>query len=266
MRGLTGQKVVITGAAGGMGKALAEKFASEGADLILLDIAEEGLEKLKQHLADHHIRAASYICDVSDTVSVTKCAETIAEKHGLVDFLINNAGILPKAVPIEKLDVDSWDRVFAINVRGAFLCAQQFGSQMLQKSAGSIVNIASIAASLPLAQPAYTPAKAAILALTRQIAVEWGPRGIRANSVSPGMIMTPLTCDIYKDEAVYALRHQAVASRRIGNSEDIACVAAFLCAHDANYINGQDIVVDGGFGLTQLMRMQPPAVQPQPPY
>lgn len=263
---LLGKTVVITGAAGGMGHAMAKKFGQEGAKLLLLDITEKGLQETRQTLHNIGFDADTYICDVSDIKSIENCASAIFEKHGAVDCLINNAGILPPATPLEKLDPQIWDRVFSINVRGAFLCAQQFGLQMLQKKSGSIVNIASIAATFPLGQPAYTPAKAAILALARQIAVEWGPHGLRANSVSPGMIMTPMTTKIYEDKAVLEMRSRAVASRRIGKADDIAAVAAYLCSDDASYINGQDIVVDGGFGLTALMRMQPLAAQPQPPY
>jgi NAD(P)-dependent dehydrogenase (short-subunit alcohol dehydrogenase family) len=134
-----------------------------------------------------------------------------------------------------------------VNLRGALLCAQALVPMMFEREAGSIVNVASIAAQVPTRVGAYGPTKAALQALTRQMAVEWGPRGLRANAVSPGMIRTPLSEPHYRDEGTLAARTSRIPARRLGLPADIADAVCFLASDASAYINGQDIVVDGGF-------------------
>ncbi len=263
---LAGKVVVITGAAGGMGISIATLMAEQGAVLALLDRDEDRLNQTTSNLRTAGAVCEPIVCDLGEPSQIENAAAFAESKFGAVDVLVNNAGILPRAEGLETLSPETWDLMFKINVRAPFLCAQHFCKSMLKRGSGSIVNVASIAAKLPNSHGAYSATKAAVVALTRQMAVEWGPRGLRANSVSPGMILTPMTQAVYEDRDVLNLRAGAVASRRIGQSSDIANAIAWLSSDQAAYVNGQNIEVDGGFGLTALMRMQPKDLQPQPPY
>lgn len=245
---LDGRTVVVTGAGGGLGRAIVTQLAALGARVVQVDLPE-AMGNLQ---GDHPALG----CDVTQEGAVAAAARAVCERYERCDVLVNNAAVLPLAVPLDQLSAAQWDRVMDVNLKGAFLCARHFGASMLAAKSGSIVNVASVAAVLPNAAGAYGPSKAAILALTRQIAVEWGPQGVRANAVSPGLVRTPMSEGFYTDPANYERRAAAVASRRIGSPEDVASVVAFLASDASSYVNGQEIVVDGGFLLTALMNLQ----------
>jgi len=257
---LDGRVAVVTGAAGGIGAAIVERLAALGASVALLDLphAVPGLEKTVQALPGRGIAAA---CDISDPASVAAAAESVKAGIGACDILVNNAGILAPHSPLQGLSLESWERSMAINLRGPFLCTQAFGAQMLERGRGSIVNIGSIAGSKPNASPAYSVSKAGLLALTRHTAVEWGPRGIRSNAVSPGFIRTPLSAVHYTSDEVLQWRIGLVPVRRLGTVADIADAVAFLACDASGFVNGQDLTVDGGFLETPLMHAQPKADQ-----
>jgi NAD(P)-dependent dehydrogenase (short-subunit alcohol dehydrogenase family) len=158
--------------------------------------------------------------------------------------LVNNAGILERA-PLEEHPIDVWDRVISVNLRGYFVCTQAFGRLMLAGDGGSIVNVSSLAGESPShANGAYCASKAGVLALTRSTAVEWGPRGVRANAVSPGYMPTAMTGHIDADEAATRLR--SVPLGRAAETAEIASVIAFLAGPDASYLSGVNVRVDGG--------------------
>lgn len=260
---LDGRVAVVTGAAGGIASGIVERLSELGARLVLLDINEDGLRALEKRLAASGRGALALRCDVSSAQQVAAASEHVARELGGCQLLVNNAGVLPPASSIEQQSVQGWDESLAVNLRGVFLCTQHFGRSMLQRRAGSIVNLGSIGAQTPNASPPYAAAKAAVLAFTRQTAVEWGPRGVRANSVSPGFVRTPLSEHMYAQTDLARTRSAMVPLRRLGMPSDIAAVVAFLLSDAAAYVNGQDLQVDGGFMQTTLMNAQHPDHRPE---
>lgn len=251
---LEGRVAVVTGGAGGLGLAICDTLQAMGARVVQADISH----------AQTPVEAPGLLkvrCDIADPASVAALARITHERFGRCDVLVNNAAISASPVSLETLPVDLWDRIFAVNVRGALLCAQAFVPSMFARQAGSIVNIASISARSPTRVGAYGSTKAALHALTQQMAVEWGPRGIRANSISPGMIRTPLSEKHYHDESVVQARVARIPARRLGTPMDIAGAVAFLASDASAYVNGEDLVVDGGFlkaSLSNLYAHTPP--------
>ena len=238
---------VITGAAGGIGRAIAATFADAGARVALLDRDEAGCHEAAHELRSNGVDAIAITCDIADAASVNRARDHVERQFGHADVLVNNAGLL-RAGGIEDIGLDAWNAMLAVNLTGYMLCAQAFGRGMLARGAGSIVHIASVAAHHPQTwSGAYSPSKAGIAMLSRQLAAEWGARGVRSNTVCPGMIRTPLSKAFYEQGDVEARRSAMTASRRIGEPGDIAQAVAFLASRRASYVNGAELAVDGGF-------------------
>ena len=198
-------------------------------------------------------------CDVTDAVAVGRTAEEI----GPVDVLVNNAGAW-RFGSLENTTSDDFAFAIDVNLKGPFNCVQAFGREMLERGEGTIVNVVSIAAKH--ANPSvgsYGPSKAALLSLTEQIALEWGPRGIRCNAVGPGLVPTPGTGDVYDDPSVRRIREAAIPMRRLANPVDIANVVSFLVSADAAYVTGQVIYVDGGLSKSLMTLLPRPSEMPQ---
>lgn len=239
---------VVTGAARGIGAAIVARLTAAGYDVVGIDL--DGDDR-----SDDGVIA----CDVADHAAVQR----VAAEVGPVDVLVNNAGIW-RFGPIEEADPGDVALVMAVNFGGTFNCTQAFGRSMLDRG-GSIVNVVSIAAhSANPSVGAYSPSKSAVLAFTRQTAVEWGPRGVRANAVGPGFVPTEGTADVYDDTAVRSVRAGAVPMRRLGTPEDVAAVVAFLAGDDAAYVNGQVVYVDGGITESLMTLIPRPAGVPGP--
>ncbi|MEN5299396.1 SDR family oxidoreductase [Brucella sp. TWI559] len=250
--GLNGKTVVVTGAGGGIGQALARAFAGQGTRVVLLDRDTQRTAPLAENLGGGALALA---CDLSRPDDVAAAAAKV-EAEGGADILVNNAGIL-RPGPLESVSEADWSAMLAVNLTGYLAAAQAFGRGMIARGGGALVHVASIAGTQPQpASGAYSASKAAILMLSRQLAFEWGPKGIRSNSLSPGLVRTPLSEPFYKDEKVKAAREAMVPMRRIAMPEDMADVALFLASPRASYVTGQDLVVDGGLSQS-LMGMVP---------
>lgn len=236
---------VITGAARGIGLAIAQKFLAESYQVAILDIDAVTLAQTAARL-NEHFEVLPIECDVADPQQVTTSIDQVAERFGRIDALVNNAGIAVFK-PMLETSFDEWARVLAVNLSGPFLCTQACAPVMLKTGSGSVVNIASIsgvrASTLRIA---YGTSKAALIHLTKQQAVELGNLGIRVNAVAPGPVETAMAQQVHSAD-IRTSYHDAIPLKRYGTVEEIAQAVAFLCSDAASYINGQTLAVDGGF-------------------
>lgn len=245
--GLESKICVVTGAAGGIGFNVAQTLAQAGARVAILDLNASGsvqaAEKIREATG---VQTLGLGCDTTRPESVQTAAQEIAKTLGACDVLVNNAGVLRPAA-LADITLEQWNMVMAVDVTGYLICSQVFGREMVKRGSGVLVHVASIAAHFP--QPwsgAYSPAKSAAAMLSKQLAAEWGPYGIRSNAVCPGMIRTPLSAKFYEDPKTEEGRKAMTASRRIGEPQDIANAVAFLASPRSSYVNATEIVVDGG--------------------
>jgi len=254
--GLARRVCVVTGAASGIGAAIATELVRAGAHVALLDRDGDAVDGVARSLAAEGGTAIGLACDVSDEAAVQAVAQRVRETLGPCTALVNNAGVL-RASPLATVSLDVWNQVLAVNLTGYLLCARSFVPQMREQGGGSIVHTASIAGLNPqTGSGAYSASKAGVLLLSRQMAAEWGPQGIRSNAVCPGMIRTALSARFYEEPGFEQKRAQLTASRRIGEPIDIANPVLFLLSDRAGYMNGAEILVDGGMD-TMLMDLVP---------
>jgi NAD(P)-dependent dehydrogenase (short-subunit alcohol dehydrogenase family) len=244
--GLQGKVCVVSGAGGGIGRAIALGMAEAGASVVLLDNNGDACRATAEALGPTGAKTLALECDIADPDSVA-AAERAARAVGPCDVLVNNAGML-RAGPLTTVSMEDWNRLLAVNLTGYLLCAQAFGKAMIERGRGAIVHTASIAGSNAQGfSGAYSVSKAGVLMLSRQLAVEWGPHGVRSNVMSPGLVRTPMSETFYQDPQVLQRRSAAIPLGRIGTPEDMAQVVMFLASDRAAFVNGQEIIVDGGF-------------------
>lgn len=255
--GLEGRVCAVTGAASGIGLATAQALAAAGATVAVLDRKGDAAAEVAHALAAQHgVRALGLACDIGDEAAVRDAAAVVRRELGAVYGLVNNAGFL-RAGTLEDVSLADWNAVLAVNLTGQLLCAREFGRDMLAAGQGAIVHIASIAALHPQTRSgAYSASKAGVLLLNKQLAAEWGPRGVRSNAICPGMIRTALSAKFYEVPGFEAARAAVTASRRVGEPQDIAEPAAFLLSERSAYVNGTELLVDGGLEC-MLMDMVP---------
>ena len=254
--GLSGRVCVVTGGGGGIGRAVASSLARAGAQVAAIDLDERGLEATRAELRELGRGHIVTRCDTSSIDSVAAASETIEKALGPCGVLVNTAAILRPGA-LDTLSLAEWNGVLAVNLTGYFLCAQAFGRQMRQLGRGSLVHIASIAGSNAQGQSgAYSVSKAGVIMLSRQLASEWGPQGIRSNVVSPGMVITPMSQAFYDTAGVTERRSAVVPMRRVGMPQDMADAILFLASDRASYVNGDEITVDGGY-VNMLMNLVP---------
>ncbi|MBF6589553.1 MAG: beta-ketoacyl-ACP reductase [Ktedonobacterales bacterium] len=247
---LDGRVALVTGAARGIGAATARRLAQEGARVALADLDAEGSAALATELGAAGTEALSLTCDVADAAQVQQTVDRTLERFERLDILVNNAGILRDNL-LFKMSEDDWDRVLAVHLRGAFLCARAAQRVMVRQTYGRIVSVSSTSALGNRGQANYSAAKAGLQGLTRTLAIELGPFGITANAVAPGFIDTDMTRATAQrlgvtPEQLQSGAAQSIPLRRIGQPSEVASVIAFLASDDASYVSGQVIYVAGG--------------------
>ena len=253
---LQGKVCAVTGAASGIGAAIATSLAAAGARVAVLDRDASGAQKLVETLVSGGFEAMSVVCDIADEAQTLAAAAEVRERLGPCEVLVNNAGFL-RSGSLQDIPLNDWNEVLAVNLTGYLLCARAFGADMQKSGRGSIVHVASISAHFPQSHSgAYSASKSGVLLMSRQLAVEWGALGIRSNAICPGMIRTPLSAKFYEEPGFEARRAAVTASRRVGEPQDIADVALFLASPRSSYVNGAEIAVDGGMS-SMLMDMVP---------
>jgi NAD(P)-dependent dehydrogenase (short-subunit alcohol dehydrogenase family) len=233
---LDGRTALITGAASGIGAATAARFAAEGATIAGFDLqSADGFE--------------CWTVDVRDEQAIAAAVAEVTERFGRIDVLLNAAGV-GSAGSVDLVDADEWDRVLDINLKGTYLVSKHVVPQMLAQESGAIVNVASIEGLVGFqGQAAYNASKGGVVLLTRNMAADFAPRGLRVNCVCPGLIDTPLTAVLH-EEVLRPIRDWFVDQHlcgRCGQPEEVAAAALFLASDDASFVNGHALVVDGGF-------------------
>ncbi|OBK31893.1 3-oxoacyl-ACP reductase [Mycobacterium sp. 1245111.1] len=242
---LAGRVAVVTGGAGGIGLASARRLRAEGATVVIADIDERA-----GTAAADEVGGSFVAVDVSDEASVNNLFDTVATGHGAVDIAVNNAGISPPDDDlIENTELPAWQRVQDVNLKSVYLCCRAALRHMAPAGRGSIVNIASFVAVMGSAtsQISYTASKGGVLAMSRELGVQYARQGIRVNALCPGPVNTPLLQELFaKDPERAARRMVHVPMGRFGEADEIAAVVAFLASDDASFITAASYLVDGG--------------------
>jgi len=246
---LAGKRALVTGAARGIGRGIAEVFAAEGADVAINDVADmPQAEEVARSLRANGVKAIAVQADVAKRTDVEPMIDRVWRELGPIDILVNNAGI-ETIVPFLELTDEQWTRLVDVNLRGAWLCSQVFCRRALAEARqGAIVNIGSIQAAKVLpGRTHYAPSKLAIEALTRNMSAEMTPQGIRVNCIHPGLIDTPMTEWVMKDKEILPLVLAQISLGRAGQPREVGAVVAFFASDEASYLTGQSVHVDGGW-------------------
>ena len=241
---------IITGAGRGLGRAFAMRYAEEGAKLFLPDINLERVERVADEIRAKGGQATAIQTDISDENATKKMAERIMQQYGKVDILVNNAAVWYgiEAKPWDAWTVEDWDRIFAVNVRGTWLCCKAIAPLMMKQSKGKIINISSHIIRVPDAQffLAYTLSKASVYTLTQCLARALGPSGINVNAIGPGYLASEASLGQSGSEETFKNVVAAQSIKRREEPTDVVGTAVFLASKDSDFISGQFIIVDGG--------------------
>jgi len=249
MFSLDGKTSVVTGGARGIGKVVALEMANAGSNIAIVDMLDDvATETAKEIEQKHGVKAKGYKCDVTNPAQVNAVIDEIASDFGTLDVLFNNAGIVLHK-PALDVTPDEWLNVINVNLNGVFFVAQAFAKNLVKnKRPGSIINTASMSGTIvniPQPQASYNASKAAVIHLTKSLAIELAPHEIRVNSISPGYIETDLTAHVRKDWIDEWLK--LTPTRRMGQPEELASMVVLLAGDSSKFTNGSDIIMDGAF-------------------
>jgi glucose 1-dehydrogenase len=241
MNRLEGKSAIVTGAAQGIGLAIATRFAAEGARVLLADINRSALEEAARRLRQPFIDV-----DVSQRRHIERLVATAVQEFGHIDILVNNAGIF-RSTPLLSVTEEEFDRVMAVNLKSALFAIQAVAPHMIQRRSGSIVNVASVAAVLAAPGTAsYCVSKAGLMQLTNVVAIELAPHGVRVNALGPGTFATDMSQGAYDETTLKDRILPRTPLGRLGRPEEAAGIALFLATDDSSYLTGKTLFADGG--------------------
>ncbi len=245
---LNGRTALITGAARGIGRAIALQLAEAGAKIVVNDLSAADCEETMREVEKRGVEAFSIAGDVTSKSQVEAMVQTICKKFGNLDILVNNAGTVVRKSAIE-LSEEEWDSVIDVNLKGTFLCSQAAARRMIEmKNGGKIINISSVLGEVALPpRAAYSASKGGIISLTRDLALEFAQYNIRVNAVAPGWVRTEVREKYFAQEGVREYLLERIPVKRFCEPEEVAVLVAFLASDKANYITGQTIAIDGGW-------------------
>jgi NAD(P)-dependent dehydrogenase (short-subunit alcohol dehydrogenase family) len=244
---LTGKTAFVTGASRGIGQAAAVAMAAAGADVALVARGEEGLAETARAVEEHGRKAFVIPADVTSEEAVADAVATAIARLGHIDIVMNNAGGSNFMVAFADLRLSGWDKIMKLNVNSTVYVCHAVAKHMLERGSGSVINVASVGglAAAPLISP-YGAAKAAVISLTKSLAVEWAPRGVRVNALCPGWTTTELNRTLWGDETAARATVATVPMQRWARVEEMAGPAVFLASDASSYMTGQTLVIDGG--------------------
>ena len=239
--------VLITGAARGIGFAIAEAFASDGAKVIIVDLAEEAVQQAVTRLKANNAQAFGYAANVCNGAAMEAVLADVVAQHGALDCLINNAGITRDNLLL-RMKEEEWQMVLEVNLKGSFICTQKAFKHMMKARKGCIINMASVIGLMGnTGQANYAASKGGLIAFTKSCAKEFASRGIRVNAIAPGFIQTEMTANL--SEAIKSEYARVIPLSKMGTPQDVASACLFLASPAAAYITGQTIAVDGGLTM-----------------
>jgi NAD(P)-dependent dehydrogenase (short-subunit alcohol dehydrogenase family) len=246
---LQGKIAIVTGAGAGIGRGIAERFASEGASVVIAEVDRSTGESAAQAIKDAGGEAIFIPTDVSSEAQVKAMVETTLERHGRIDVLCNNAAVLffREEAPAHELTNETWDRTIAVNLRGYWLTSKYVVPAMLRQNSGSIIHVASPTGLFGFTRlTAYSASKGGVIGLMRAMAADYAPEHIRVNAIIPGTIDTPMNAVELSDPVARARYAEIAPARRLGTAEDLSGIAVFLASEDSDYCVGGIFTVDGG--------------------
>lgn len=242
------QVVLVSGGTRGIGRAIAQGFAERGAHVIVTGTRKETVDAATHRIKTHHDGTVSgFVCDVANADAIKHVVGEVIAALGRIDTLINCAGVNRRKPALEVTEED-YDHILDINLKGAYVMSQEVARHMIDRKSGSQINIASLNTDKPLLNVSpYALSKSAMEGMTRSLAAEWGPKGVRVNALAPGFILTDLTQKLWSDPHMHQWGVENTPQRRLGKPEDMVGTALFLASPAAAFLTGQIIYVDGGF-------------------
>ena len=244
---LKNKVAIVTGAGSGIGRSIALTFAREGAKVVVADLNEKGGLETVDLVKKEKEEAIFVKVDVSQAEDIEQMVEDCLKKFGRVDILVNNAGIV-KMSPLHETTEEDWDKILGVNLKSVFLSSKKVLPIMLSQGKGKIINVASIAGLVGFSNlGAYCASKGGIIALTREMALEYAPQKINVNCIAPGVIKTAMTKEMLADETTRKSLESSTPYPRLGEPEDIAQAAVYLASDESDFVNGEILVVDGGW-------------------
>lgn len=246
---LDNKTAIVTGAASGMGKAIAQLFAKEGAKVVLADLNQNEIDEVVKSITSSGGKAIGVICDVSNEAQIKNLVEGAVKTYNTVDVLVNNAGVMDDFMPVDQVSNDLWNRVMGINVNGPFYACRLAVPIMLKQGGGSIINIASVGGLYgSRAGATYSTSKHAVIGLTKNIGFMYAQKGIRCNAIAPGGVNTNIGKGMKPNQFGYERCTSGAGSMpRMGESDEIARTALFLACNDSSFVNGAVVTADGGW-------------------